>query len=266
MKLPLFLLSSLCVSASQAALIFSDNFNAPDTDNLDLSDQTGRRSGLDTAIQVRSSRIQHGILNNTLNFLNTGTGRVRFHNDLDNNNTTAEGWHDWAASNGAAILAAGGLRIEFDWFAGNDISMNWVAFNVGHSGESSPEPAFRVNDGSNDIGILFRFNGATEIFDNGVNLGAGGSVVPNVGLRHVTIDYTFNSFADGTPVTMTADVDGTDVYSGNFDLSGNAGAFYMELETLENTNIDNFSVSTIPEPTTTLLGLVGLGMCLRRRR
>ncbi|MFT4550677.1 MAG: hypothetical protein ACI8XO_001632 [Verrucomicrobiales bacterium] len=237
----------LAFSAAAGELLFSDNFNAPDTGNLDLSDQTNRRAGLNTNIQVRSSRIQHGIAGNQLNFLNIGTGRIRFHNDLDGDVNTGETWFDWATGDvGAKILADGGLRIEFDWDAGNDASPNWISVNVGHNNEAAGEPAFRVNEGSNDIGILFRFNGQSELFDNGANLGAQGSFTPTIGLRHVKLDYAFSSFADGTPVTMTAEVDGTQVYTGNpFTWDGNAGEFFMEIGTLESTLIDQLSISTI---------------------
>ncbi|HWB02630.1 MAG TPA: hypothetical protein VG796_06360 [Verrucomicrobiales bacterium] len=265
--LPVFCLAPL---SAKAVLLFGDNFNAPDTGNLDLSSQAGRRSGTNTAIQVRSSWIQHGISGNQLNFLFAGgnTGRVRFHNDLDNNTGTAENWHDWAAGEGASILAAGGLRIEFDWIAGNNTSDNWVAFDVGHSSESAGEPGFRVNHGETDLGILFRYDGRTEIFDNGVNLGPGGTLAsPIVGLRHIMIDYRFNSFADGSPVTISAWESGSNLYNGAFTWSGNAGQFYMELETIQNTLIDNFTVSTVPEPSGALFTLLsGLALTLRRRR
>ena len=62
--------------------------------------------------------------------------------------------------------------------------------------------------------MLFRYNGATELFDNGVNLGAQGSFPATIGLRHVTMDLSFNSFADGTAVSMVANVDGTEVFNG----------------------------------------------------
>ena len=266
------LAAACCASpASAAVLLFADNFNAPDIGNLDLSSQAGRRSGLNPLIQVRSSRIQHGIVGGQLNFLNTNTGRVRFHDDADNSTATAGAWYDWAAGAvGSQILADGGLRVEFDWFPDNATSNNWVAVNIGHSGESAGEPAFRVNSASNDSGILFRFNGATEIFDNGANLGAGGSSPAIVGPRRIAIEYGFGSFTDGTPVSVRASVNGQNVYNGAFAWSGNAGSLYMELETLQNTRIDNLSISTVPEPTTTLIqgliGAAGLAMTTRRRR
>jgi hypothetical protein len=269
MRSSLLLVPAFCLAplSLEAAVIFADNFNAPNTGNLDLSSQAGRRTGTDTAIQVRSSEIQHGIAGNALNFLNGNTGRVRFHNDPDNDVNTAGTWHDWAAADGPAILAAGGLRVEFDWITGNTNSDNWVAFDIGHNSESAGEPAFRVNDGGTDLGILFRFSGLTEIFDNGTNLGAGGSVSPVLGLRHMMIDYGFTSFADGAPVTIKAYESGTNVYTGSFTWAGNSGQLYMELETLENTTIDNLSISTVPEPSAVGLGLLCVaGIASRRRR
>jgi len=155
-------LLGLTSGLSSAAVLFSDNFNAPDLGNLDLSDQAGRRAGLVPEIQVRSSRIQHGIADNQLNFLSAGSGRIRFHDDPDSDVNTAGAWHDWASgATGTTILAAGTLRIEFDWTAGNDTSDNWTSINFGHGGEGAGEPGTRVNDGATDIGMLFRFNGNT---------------------------------------------------------------------------------------------------------
>lgn len=265
---PLILPLAAAGSAS-GALLFSDNFNAPDIANLDQSDQTGRRSGSNTQIQVRSSRIQHGIVGNQLDFLTTGTGRIRFHDDPDNNTTTPGTWHDWAAGpDGVAILAAGGFRVEFDWIAGNSTSPNWVSVNTGITGPGAPEPPFRVNHGETDIGMLFRFNGDTELFDNGVNLGAQGSFSPTIGNRHLVLDYHFNSFANGSPVSLVASVDGTEVYNGSgFTWDNNGGEFYFEIGTLESTRLDNVAISTIPEPSGVLLcGLGGVSLLLRRRR
>ena len=258
----------ITLGPAQAALIFSDNFNAPDTNNLDLSDQTGRRSGLDSAIQVRSSRVQHGIVSGQLDFLSAGTGRVRFHNDPDNSSATAGSWHDWATGPGASsILADGGIRVQFEWIAGNNTSQNWVAFNIGHSPESVPEPAFRVNEASNDLGILFRFSGATQTFKNGIDAAANGTFPATLGSRNVTIDYRFNSFADGSNVNVNASLNGTNAYTGAFQWNGNGGALFMELETLENTRINSFSVSSIPEPSAPVLAALCAGtMVLRRRR
>ena len=264
-------LITLTGSASLATgvVLLQDNFDAPDTGNLDLSDQTGRRSGLVPGIQIRSSRIQHGIASNQLNFLDNRTGRIRFHNDSDNDNTTAGFWHNWASGvTGSSILSEQGLRVSFDWVAGNDTSDNWISVNMGISGPGVPEPAFRVNHVDTDIGMLFRFSGVTELFDNGANLGAQGTFTPTVGLRRVTLDYTFANFDDGGGVGLTASVDGTEVYSGSpFTWDNNGGELYFEIGTLENTRLDNVTISTIPEPSASLLALLSAaGVMLRRRQ
>ena len=70
------LLACLTAHTFAGTVLIGDNFNAPDTNNFDNSDQTGRRSGLLASdIQLRSSLFQHGIAGNQLNF---GVGRVRF--------------------------------------------------------------------------------------------------------------------------------------------------------------------------------------------
>jgi len=108
--------------------------------------------------------------------------------------------------------------------------------------------------------------GNTELFDNGTNLGPQGSFAPVVGVRHVTMDYTFNSFADGTSVSMVANVNGTEVYNGSgFTLDSNGGALNFEIGTFENTLIDNLVISAVPEPATTAVLALG-GLCLLRRR
>lgn len=247
------------VLTSRGGIIFRDSFDAPNTGNLDTSVQTGRRSGSDTAIQLRSSRIQHGLNGGQLSFLNNWSGRLRFHDDPDLNTATDGIWHDWAARNGTEILAAAGLRVEFDWIAGNSSSSEWVGFNAGHNSFSAGEPAYRILDGGTDIGVLFRFDGRTEAWDNGAKRGDGTTLSPVIGLRHVLIDYSFTSFADGSPVSVEARVDGTAVYSGGFTWSGNGGRLFMEIETNENTRLDNVSISTIPRTPLELWRLANFG-------
>jgi hypothetical protein len=260
-----FALSSSLVSGT---VLFQDNFNAPDINNLDQSDQTGRRSGLVPGIQVRSSRIQHGIVSNQLNFLNNRTGRIRFHDDSDNDTGTAGIWYDWASGiTGSTILGTQNLRIAFDWNVTDNSSDNWVSVNFGISGPGVPEPGFRVNHPETDIGMLLRFNGDTQLFDNGAGLGAQGSFSPTTGTRRVTFDYTLDSFADGTNVGLIANVDGTEVYNGNpFTLDNNGGELYFEIGNLQNTLLDNVTISSVPEPSVVLMSLLGLAGLVRRRR
>ncbi|MES2705472.1 MAG: PEP-CTERM sorting domain-containing protein [Verrucomicrobiota bacterium] len=266
------LLLALCLvgmssPAAQAVLILADNFNAPDNTNFDNSDQTGRRSGtLGPDVQLRSSRIQQQIIGNQLqlNKPASGSGRIRFH---DTANLGV--WHDFATGpSGAAILADGGFRVQFDWTPVVNNNENWVSYSVGIAGQGVAEPGTRVNHADTDFGILFRQSGGSQFFDNSVPT-TGGTFTATTSARHVVIDYLFSSFADGANFTVTASVDGSaPVVNQTFQWAGNAGALYMELGSLENgTLIDNFSISTIPEPSAlAFAGLAAAGGVLRRRR
>ena len=246
MKTTLALLYGCSCLAGAQTLLLQDTFDAPDTMNLDHSAQAGRRSGTSSDIQIRSPRIQHGIVGNQLNFRNNRTGRIRFHQDPDNDTTTAGSWHNWASpSTGPLILSDGGIRVEFDWIAGNSDSANWVSLNMGISGPGMGEPAFRVTHPETDIGLLFRLNGGTQVFDNGTPLGAQGSFPPTIGTRHVVVDFSFDTFDDGDTFAVIATVDGTEVYNETgLTWDNNLGELYFEIGTLENTLLDNVTVST----------------------
>jgi len=224
---------------SSALLLFSDNFNAPNNSSLDLSDQTGRRAGLNSLIQIRSARIQHEISGNQLLIKNGGTGRIRFHDDADDDNTTAGVVLDWATGVvGSQMLTDGGLRISFKWTPTVTDAPQWITVNVGHGGPDDPIPGFRVNNSQTDCGLLFRLDGRTELWDNAGNRGAQGSFdVSTIATREIVLDYAFDSFADGTNVTLNATVDGSSVLADYiFQWEGNNGKLYLTLGTNINTN------------------------------
>ena len=260
------LLSSCLLGAfstpSSALLLFSDNFDAPDGNNLDLSDQTGRRAGLNSLIQVRSARIQHGISGNQLLLKNAGTGRIRFHDDADDDNTTAGVVLDWATGVvGSQMLTDGGLRISFKWTPTANDATQWITVNVGHGGPDDPIPAFRVNNAQTDCGLLFRMDGRTELWDNAANQGAQGTFdVSAIATREIVLDYAFDSFADGTNVTLNATVDGSSVLADYvFQWDGNGGKLYLTLGTNIGTNdqrIDDLVFET-PGVSTYAVALAG---------
>ena len=259
----LLALGSLCTSAN-AAVLWSDNFNTGDTNNFDAASLAGRLSGSEAgSTYLRSFGFQQSISNNQL-LLPTGGNGVRF--ELATNDPTggAADRFDWASgSAGAAILGSGGFVLTFDWIPVDNTDPEWVSYQVG---TINADNGNLTND---NYGILFRNDGRTERFDDGVNLGAGGNFSASAGglTRLVEITYAFNSFADGSPVIATSKVDGLQVASDSFTWSGNAGAMRMELGNgVANSRIDNLTISTIPEPTSALLLASALGLCARRRR
>lgn len=265
MKTVLLSLLSLAVllpAAPAASLIFADNFNAPDAASFDASSQDGRRSGaLATDVQLRSSLFQHAIVSNQLQM---GAGRVRIHNSADLNT-----WHDFATGPaGASILGEQGLRVEFDWTPVNNTDTNWVSVDMGIAGQSVAEPGTRVNHPDTDFGILFRHNGGVQYFDNGAPTDGAVSFLASTTPRHVVVDYTFSSFADGTNVGVTARVDGSaPLLNRTFQWAGNNGSLYMELGTnAGGTRIDNLSITAVPEPSALVCTLLAGSLALNRRR
>ena len=246
---------------AHGALLWMDNFNAPDTNNFDGAIMTGRLSGSEAGnTSLSSFGFQQSINNNQLLLPQGGNG-VRFGGQFSR--------YDWAAgASGSAILGARGFTVSFDWIPVDNTDGEWVSFQVGTINDDNGN---LTND---DYGILFRNNGGTERFRNAPaptgNLGAGVPFTATLGgvARQVDITYSFTSFADGSAVTATSRVNGFQVARDTFNWDGNAGAMRMELGNgVNNTRIDNLRINTIPEPTGAVLLSASLGlMALRRRR
>lgn len=258
-------LASICTPVP-AAVLWQDNFNTANSASFDAAAMTGRLSGAEAGnTYLRSTGSQQQISNNALLMPISGNG-VRFETATNDPGVTgAADRFDWAAgSAGPAILGSGGFIVSFDWIPADNTATGWVSFQVGTLN------ADNGNLTDDDYGILFRNNGATERFDNTVNLGAGGSFSPTAGgvVRRVEITYSFNSFADGASVTAVSRVNGLQVASDSFTWDNNGGGMRMELGNgTVNTSVDNLTISTIPEPAGNLLaGLGAIGLLLRRRR
>jgi hypothetical protein len=261
--LSIFALIGALSTQSHAAVLWLDNFNAPDTNNFDGAAMAGRLSGTEAGnTSLRSFGFQQSISNNQLLLPQGGNG-VRFGGE----NTR----FDWASgTSGSATLAAGGFVVAFDWIPADNTDNEWVSFQVGTVN------ADNGNLTDDDYGILFRNNGGTERFRNAPaptgNQGAGLNFTATAGgtTRRVEITYAFTSFADGSPVMVMSKVDGFQVASDTFNWDGNAGQMRMELGNgVNNTRIDNFSVSTrpVPEPSALLLSTAGLlAMVARHKR
>jgi hypothetical protein len=246
--LALFLSGTLASTEAQT-LLWSDNFDlGTDTTNFDGSSLTGRLSGpLGTAPDcvARSSGTQQSITSNQLDLRG---GRIRFQSSASG---PRYDWSGTAAGSSAAtiaaaadIIAAGGMRISFDYVPTNNTSTNWVNVSVGMEASFDGQA---ITDGGTDYGVLLRNNGGTERFDNGFNKGPGASFPATTTSRHAEYLYAFSSFADGTEVRSRVIVDGVQVAADTFFLDNNANEFYFVVEVGEvGTLVDNLTVSTAP--------------------
>ena len=83
------------------------------------------------------------------------------------------------------------------------------------------------------------------MFQNGTG-GASANFNVSSLTRHVTLLYSFTSFADGSPVILTAYMDNVQVMSQSFTWNANSGVQNMEISSYANgSRIDNFTVSSI---------------------
>jgi hypothetical protein len=224
-------------------LIWSDNFNVPDSGSFDAASlATGRRGGFfPTEIEGRSANAQHQILSQQLR-LAGGSGRVRFEVPPGGAPIVSYNWA--AGSAGAQILSGGGIRVEFDYVSPNNTSGDWVSFSIGFPSSSIlAEPGgFRLNDANTDFGFLLRANGGSQFFKNGPGTN-GGNFPATTTSRHVVVQYGFTGLADLDPFTVVVTVDGTEVINQAHSWSNNSGQLLFELGgNLGASLVDNFQV------------------------
>lgn len=268
MKLSLLpLLLAVVTSSASGVVLFSDTFDTADSASFDAAPHAGRTSGLVAGeTYLRSWGSQQQISNNQLFIPLRNSGGVRFENALNDPTSGAADRYNWAGGAAAAAMIAGnGFTVTFDWIPVEITLGDWVSFQVGVINADTNN----LTHAETDYGILFRNNGGTERFDNGVNLGAGGSFTSTAGgVHHIQITYSFNSFADGTAVNAVSKVNGVEVANDNFTWNNNSGELRFELGSISaNSRIDNLTITTIPEPSAAVALLAGLaGFGFRRRR
>jgi hypothetical protein len=262
-------------SAHSQTLIYQDTFAGP-AGSLD-SETTAGISGVDggasgalpQSAAIESTVDGAGNLDlQTPGGPNSGdSGYVRF--DTIGASSTL---YDWAASPGAsAITSAGGMEVSFDWTANDTTSDNWIYFATG----ADPADSFGYGyanviwSGNTASGILLANDGNVQTFHSSNSVVDSGAFTPTTDIHVVDLIYSFNSWAAGSPVSLTAIVDGNTVVSGDtfaWNASEN-GANYFNLGTYQETNaISDFEIMTIPEPGTYAMACVGIGTLLYWRR
>lgn len=185
--------------------------------------------------------------------------------------------YNWAASAGAsAITASGGMTVSFQWIpsASSTHSDDWIYFNVGENPSSGIDGTWwndRIFSSTTSDGILFAANGKVQDL-----VGGGGGQVNGfavTGSYNIVLTYDFTSWAAGSPVTMSASVNGTPALADSFTWNAaNGGANYFGLgayQTQTGSDIENFEIQTlatqVPEPSTLAMLIGGFGMLISRK-
>jgi hypothetical protein len=162
------------------------------------------------------------------------------------------------------------LKISFNISVTNSIPTappeapgdNWTSFTIG-----TVNPF--VNDIAVGFGSLFRDNGGTQQFSNGGAIASTATFTDNQLITFLLSDST----GSGSAFTSNGNTDIVKMYIGdsliqtftNLDL--NATDQFISFHANQTvTQIDNLSITAVPEPSAALLGGLGLFALLRRRR
>ena len=297
MKLiPTLLALPLMQAVSHGAVLFADSFDRSDTRNIDaaltgITDNTGSSLAADGVYThawidpANSPGPQDG------NAANGGGARIHSSTlQLAVGAGTSNAFVNHNFTN-AAILSGGGFSVSFELanvagsFAGINIQQGG-GFGLGMSAAEAAGTgdAFDLatskmtgafHDGST-IGATVPVNVASDFWialrGNG-SLVWGGSSGTVAGLLAgskfgtVTVDFTLADFNAGSTVNYEVFFNAASQGTGSFTWSGTAEN-YIGLDARDSAgiNLDNFSVTAIPEPSAVALGLLGLTALLRRRR
>ena len=247
------------VISSNAAVLFSDIFDAtgPGTPN-DQTTNPGRQGGsLAPLGYLQAGNVQIG---------NTATLPQSPGSDL--------GDEFLAAFAGAAYInhdfsnETAPLEITFRGLVSSTLNTgvnNWLSFSVGN-GTSVP-----FVNGASVASVLFRANGDTEVWNHGSNVAGGSGLAPGF---DVWSDYkVILSDTAGTGSAFGSGGSRADYYI-NGTLLGTlnitqltAGEGYIGFASDRIVGYDNVQISTVPEPSSVIVGISGLaGLVLLRRR
>jgi hypothetical protein len=259
------------LSADAQTVLYQDTFNVPNGaigGATELSQLTGVNASSITPQSGGSGQVISG---NQLSLTLGGgasTSEMRFGITGNPNTGAAPNLFDWSSGTGGAdILSALGFTVSFNWTAGDTSSGNWIFFSVGNGGDISYSN-LRILNSTTENGILLKNNGGVQIYNGGSGpVGSQPGFTPTSVNHLVTLTYNFSSWAANSAVTMTANVDGTAVGSTSFNWNATSGQ-YFDIGTYQNNNnlIDNFTVTTAPEPTTWAMMAGGFGMLFATRR
>lgn len=258
-------MAGLTAGANAATLLFSDNFDT--VGNLDGGDTFNTPASLaadqsgSAATQTYTTVLgggwggayQRGNGGTWLLYAGTGGfGSSSMQGSLN---------YDIAA---AANGLSSALEISFNMSVTNGVTADdWTSFTIGNQNPF-------VNAGTVGFGALFRDNGATQQFSNGPEIGSSATFTDGQLITFIISDASGggSAFSDSNGandiVKMYVNGSLTNEFTGlNLDATDQFISFHANNTVA---NIDNLSITAIPEPSAALLGGLGLLALLRRKR
>lgn len=244
-----------------ATLLFSDNFNeSPANESA-------------ATFNTNLAATQGGTLATTTYTVGSGSTNAAQHSNGGNNLTVAtfsdaRGFGRVSLDNNFATQANAAdqpLQVSFNLgtvFGYTTDTTRWISFSIG-----SAQNQFITAD---YVGVLFRADGSTQTLNGGTGLGGTPSWAAN-DLVTIRLSGTggVGSAFDGGGTEATISIGANNI--GTFDIGQRNNAF-MTFSAFNNTSqfgggtFDNLNVTLIPEPSSLLLGGLGLIALLRRRR
>ncbi len=245
--------------ASAATLLFLDNFNTASLGNGNFNNDIATDQSGTAATKTYTTVLgggwdgayQRGNGGTWLMYAGTGGfGSSNMRGSLN---------YDIAA---AANTLSSALQISFNMTVSNPNGDSWSSFTVG---DQNPF----VTAGTVGFGSIFRDSGNTTQFSNGGAVGGSATFTDGQMITFVLSDFdgsgsAFNSDGETDVVKMYVGNTLTNTFTGlNLDAADQFISFHANNVVA---NIDNLSITAIPEPSAALLGGLGLLALLRRRR
>ncbi|MCW1887296.1 hypothetical protein OKA04_21340 [Luteolibacter flavescens] len=230
-------------------LLWSDNFDVPDSGSFDLAGLDGRFSGfLAEQAVARSAAQQHSIVSGMLNLAGgasaAGNGRIRFEQAPGGAPVMS---FDFASGDALPyILSGGGIRVEFDAYTTNTtLNAPFATVCIGFPAMNLyAEPTGqRSSNIETDFAVRLRNSGTSQIVKNGA-LTNTSSHTPTMEKRRVVVDYGFTSLANDSPVTMNVRVNGMQVVlNETHKWTNNSNQLLLEIgEAVSGSRIDNLQI------------------------
>jgi len=241
--------------ASAAALLFSDNFDSERVGELVFNDSSALSADQSGSAATRTyTTILGGGWEGAYQRGNGGTW-LMYAGTSGFGSTSMQGSLNYDIAD-AANSVGQAVQISFNMSVSNGVTTDeWTSFTIGNQNPF-------VNAGSVGLGALFRDSGATQQFSNGGEIGSSATFTDGQLITFVLSDATgvgsaFNA-SNGANDIVQMYVNGSLINTWtnlNLDATDQFISFHASNTVA---NIDNLTITAIPEPTAALLGGLGL--------